>query len=100
MQIKHTLVRSNVVPRKPAVLFVSNTSQKLPQHLPCQAMRTEVSFPQDNQHIVAAWEAKRIYGNVRRCTNLPLPPIREALSLLQEYFDSFNCVFPLFHQAS
>ncbi|KAI5291844.1 hypothetical protein KEM52_000056 [Ascosphaera acerosa] len=28
----------------------------------------------------------------------PLPPREEALSLLRDYFENFNCVFPLFHE--
>ncbi|KAI9679816.1 MAG: hypothetical protein M1817_004830 [Caeruleum heppii] len=28
----------------------------------------------------------------------PLPPKHEALSLLKDYFDNFNCMFPLFHE--
>jgi len=28
----------------------------------------------------------------------PLPPIGEALSLCRDYFDNFNCMFPLFHE--
>ncbi|KLJ11001.1 hypothetical protein EMPG_13710 [Blastomyces silverae] len=28
----------------------------------------------------------------------PLPPREEALSLFKDYFENFNCVFPLFHE--
>lgn len=28
----------------------------------------------------------------------PLPPKQEALSLLRDYFQNFNCMFPLFHE--
>jgi hypothetical protein len=28
----------------------------------------------------------------------PLPPREEALSLFRDYFENFNCVFPLFHE--
>ena len=28
----------------------------------------------------------------------PLPPKEEALSLLRDYFENFNCMFPLFHE--
>ncbi|KAL1980505.1 hypothetical protein VTN96DRAFT_4029 [Rasamsonia emersonii] len=28
----------------------------------------------------------------------PLPPKDEALSLFRDYFDNFNCLFPLFHE--
>jgi hypothetical protein len=33
-------------------------------------------------------------------THTRLPPIHEALPLLNEYFEGFNCVFPVFHQPS
>lgn len=29
---------------------------------------------------------------------IPLPPEHEALSLLKDYFENFNCMFPLFHE--
>ncbi|KAM5431478.1 hypothetical protein MferCBS31731_007851 [Microsporum ferrugineum] len=28
----------------------------------------------------------------------PLPPKEEALSLFRDYFENFNCIFPLFHE--
>ncbi|KAK3076620.1 hypothetical protein LTS18_012516, partial [Coniosporium uncinatum] len=28
----------------------------------------------------------------------PLPPKNEALSLIKDYFENFNCMFPLFHE--
>jgi hypothetical protein len=28
----------------------------------------------------------------------PMPPKHEALSLLKDYFENFNCMFPLFHE--
>lgn len=28
----------------------------------------------------------------------PLPPKEEAISLFQDYFENFNCMFPLFHE--
>ncbi|KAI9852657.1 MAG: hypothetical protein M1838_006114 [Thelocarpon superellum] len=34
---------------------------------------------------------------VRR-TFQPLPPKEEALSLLKDFFENFNCMFPLFHE--
>ncbi|KAJ5773432.1 Fungal specific transcription factor [Penicillium paradoxum] len=30
----------------------------------------------------------------------PLPPKDEALSLFKDFFENFNCVFPLFHEAT
>lgn len=29
---------------------------------------------------------------------MPIPPQHEALSLCKDYFDNFNCMFPLFHE--
>ena len=29
---------------------------------------------------------------------MPLPPQQETLSLLKDYFENFNCMFPLFHE--
>ncbi|KAE9992947.1 hypothetical protein EG327_007255 [Venturia inaequalis] len=34
--------------------------------------------------------ARRVYK--------PLPPKHEAMSLLKDYFENFNCMFPLFHE--
>ncbi|KAJ5239432.1 hypothetical protein N7468_004051 [Penicillium chermesinum] len=30
----------------------------------------------------------------------PLPPKEEALSLFKDFFENFNCIFPLFHEAT
>ncbi|KAI9717736.1 MAG: hypothetical protein M1812_004465 [Candelaria pacifica] len=40
-----------------------------------------------------------VFGDVFvRRTFKPLPPKVEALSLLRDYFENFNCMFPLFHE--
>ncbi len=39
-------------------------------------------------------------GSNQQRMDLLLPPRHEAISLVQEFFDKFNCVFPLFHQSS
>ncbi|KAL9605287.1 MAG: hypothetical protein Q9179_001535 [Wetmoreana sp. 5 TL-2023] len=40
-----------------------------------------------------------IFGDMfARRTFMPLPPQHEALSLCKDYFDNFNCMFPLFHE--
>lgn len=40
-----------------------------------------------------------IFGDIfTRRTFKPLPPKVEALSLLKDYFENFNCMFPLFHE--
>ncbi|KAL9127898.1 MAG: hypothetical protein Q9217_003308 [Psora testacea] len=46
----------------------------------------------------AYWKPE-IFGDIfARRTFQPLPPRDEALSLLRDYFDNFNCMFPLFHE--
>ena len=40
-----------------------------------------------------------IFGDLfARPIFVPLPPRDEALSLLKDYFENFNCMFPLFHE--
>ncbi|KAL8671502.1 MAG: hypothetical protein Q9168_003994 [Polycauliona sp. 1 TL-2023] len=40
-----------------------------------------------------------IFGDMfARRTFMPLPPQHEALSLCKDFFDNFNCMFPLFHE--
>lgn len=40
-----------------------------------------------------------IFGDLfSRRTFKPLPPKNEALSLLKDFFENFNCMFPLFHE--
>ncbi|KAL8949834.1 MAG: hypothetical protein Q9222_004099 [Ikaeria aurantiellina] len=40
-----------------------------------------------------------IFGDMfARRTFMPIPPQQEALSLCKDYFDNFNCMFPLFHE--
>ena len=40
-----------------------------------------------------------IFGDIfTRRVFRPLPPLHEALSLLKDYFENFNCMFPLFHE--
>ena len=42
-----------------------------------------------------------VFGDIfQRRVYRPLPPKAEALSLLQDYFTHFNCMFPLFHEAT
>jgi len=49
---------------------------------------------------IANWNFDFRNLSIRACGYVRLPPLHEALSLLREYFDNFNCVFPLFHQSS
>ncbi|KAI9803664.1 MAG: hypothetical protein M1833_000576 [Piccolia ochrophora] len=44
------------------------------------------------------WKTE-IFGDLfKRRSFKPLPPKVEALSLLKDYFQNFNCMFPLFHE--
>lgn len=46
----------------------------------------------------AFWKPE-VFGDLfARRTFVPLPPRDEALSLLKDFFDHFNCIFPLFHE--
>lgn len=60
-----------------------------------QSMITEVSV---DDHKWTNWKPE-VFGDVfQRPVFRPLPPKQEALSLLVDYFENFNCMFPLFHQ--
>ncbi len=40
-----------------------------------------------------------IFGDIfARRVFMPLPPKHECLSLLKDFFENFNCMFPLFHE--
>lgn len=40
-----------------------------------------------------------VFGDIfARRTFKPLPPRHEALALLRDFFENFNCMFPLFHE--
>ena len=58
-------------------------------------MITDVSI---DDHKWTAWKPD-VFGDLfRRTIFRDLPPKPEALSLLRDYFENFNCMFPLFHQ--
>jgi len=60
-----------------------------------QRMITDVSI---DDHKWTNWKPE-IFGDLfRRPIFRSLPPKPEALSLLKDYFENFNCMFPLFHQ--
>ncbi|KAI2621721.1 N-terminal binuclear Zn cluster-containing protein [Hypoxylon sp. NC1633] len=60
-----------------------------------QQMISEVSI---DDHKWNHWKPE-IFGDLfHRPVYRSLPPKPEALSLLKDYFDNFNCMFPLFHQ--
>ncbi|CAJ0553605.1 Ff.00g121170.m01.CDS01 [Fusarium sp. VM40] len=51
-----------------------------------------------DDHKWTNWKPE-VFGDLfQRPIFRPLPSKTEALSLLQDYFDNFNCIFPLFHQ--
>jgi hypothetical protein len=60
-----------------------------------QEMISEVSI---DDHKWTNWKPEIFSDLFQRPVFRPLPPKEEALSLLQDYFENFNCMFPLFHQ--
>ncbi|KAM0434790.1 hypothetical protein ACHAQK_008707 [Fusarium lateritium] len=51
-----------------------------------------------DDHKWTNWKPE-VFGDLfQRPVFRPLPPKAEALSLLQDFFDNFNCILPLFHQ--
>lgn len=60
-----------------------------------QRMISEVSL---DDHKWTQWKPEVFSDLFHRPVFRPLPPKPEALSLLQDYFENFNCIFPLFHQ--
>ncbi|KZL85482.1 fungal specific transcription factor domain-containing protein, partial [Colletotrichum incanum] len=60
-----------------------------------QQMISEVSL---DDHKWTAWKPEVFSDLFRRPIFRPLPPKAEALSLLKDFFENFNCMFPLFHQ--
>ncbi|PNY29113.1 Transcriptional activator protein acu-15 [Tolypocladium capitatum] len=58
-------------------------------------MISEVSV---DDHKWINWKPE-VFGDLfQRPVFRPLPPKSEAMSLLKDYFENFNCMFPLFHQ--
>ncbi|KAM0249865.1 hypothetical protein ACHAQJ_008874 [Trichoderma viride] len=60
-----------------------------------QNMISEVS---EDDHKWTNWKPEVFDDLFQRRVFLPLPPKPEAMSLLKDYFENFNCMFPLFHQ--
>jgi hypothetical protein len=60
-----------------------------------QNMISEVS---EDDHKWTNWKPEVFSDVFRRPIFRPLPPKDEALSLLSDFFENFNCMFPLFHQ--
>lgn len=44
------------------------------------------------------WKPEVFNDLFERRAFIPLPPKKEALSLLTDFFENFNCMFPLFHE--
>ncbi|KAM7195961.1 hypothetical protein V8F33_006412 [Rhypophila sp. PSN 637] len=60
-----------------------------------QQMISDVSI---DDHKWTAWKPD-VFGDLfRRTVFRELPPKPEAMSLLKDYFENFNCMLPLFHQ--
>ncbi|KAH8888668.1 hypothetical protein GQ53DRAFT_227831 [Thozetella sp. PMI_491] len=60
-----------------------------------QQMISEVSI---DDHKWTAWRPDVFTDLFQRRVFLELPSKPEAMSLLKDYFENFNCMFPLFHQ--
>lgn len=60
-----------------------------------QKMITTASID-DNKWI--QWKPDVFQDLFKRRVYRALPPKAEALSLLKDYFENFNCIFPLFHE--
>lgn len=58
-------------------------------------MISEVSV---DDHKWTNWKPEVFSDLFQRPVFRPLPPKTEALSLLNDFFQNFNCMFPLFHQ--
>lgn len=54
------------------------------------------AYIDDNKWIY--WKPEIFSDIFARRVFKPLPPREEALSLFRDYFENFNCVFPLFHE--
>ncbi|KAI4147150.1 MAG: hypothetical protein LQ340_005677 [Diploschistes diacapsis] len=62
-----------------------------------QRMMTESNLDEGSTQF-SPWKPE-IFGDIfTRKLFRRLPPLSEALSLLKDYFENFNCMFPLFHE--
>lgn len=60
-----------------------------------QEMITQAAVD-DNKWVY--WRPEIFSDMFARRTFMPLPPRDDALSLLKDFFENFNCMFPLFHE--
>ncbi|KAJ5574232.1 uncharacterized protein N7459_008659 [Penicillium hispanicum] len=56
------------------------------------------SYVDDNKWMY--WKPEIFSDIFARRVFKPLPPKEEALSLFKDFFENFNCMFPLFHEAT
>lgn len=63
-----------------------------------QSFQRTISDVSVDDHKWTNWKPE-VFGDLfRRQIFRPLPSKPEALSLLKDFFENFNCIFPLFHQ--
>lgn len=63
-----------------------------------QSFQRTISDVSVDDHKWTNWKPE-VFGDLfRRPIFRPLPSKPEALSLLKDFFENFNCIFPLFHQ--
>ncbi|KAK2603769.1 hypothetical protein QQS21_004054 [Conoideocrella luteorostrata] len=63
-----------------------------------ESFATMISDVSVDDHKWTNWKPEVFSDLFQRRVFRPLPSKNEALSLLQDYFENFNCMFPLFHQ--
>lgn len=63
-----------------------------------KSFQTMISHVSMDDHKWNNWKPEVFADLFHRPVFLPLPPKHESLSLLKDYFDNFNCMFPLFHR--
>ncbi|CAD0090333.1 unnamed protein product [Aureobasidium vineae] len=62
------------------------------------SFRDMISQAASDDRAWAAWKPEIFDDIFSRKIYKPLPPKPEALALLKDFFENFNCVFPLFHE--
>ncbi|KAI6783043.1 putative transcriptional regulatory protein-like protein [Emericellopsis cladophorae] len=62
------------------------------------SFRNMISEVSEDDHKWTNWKPEVFNDVFRRPVFQPLPSKDDALSLLKDYFENFNCMFPLFHQ--
>ena len=62
------------------------------------SFRDMISQAATDDRAWATWKPEVFDDIFSRKIYKPLPPKAEALALLKDFFENFNCVFPLFHE--